>query len=132
MKLAGRTIFIFEDDPTHLSMLNTILSREGATVHYNRWDMATIQSMRDLMKLDLIIIDINLPDGMNGYELLRLVRQQPGLGIVPAVAITGIDPEEGIPQAKAAGFQGFISKPVHRESLGEQLATIINGGELWG
>lgn len=72
---------------------------------------------------DILISDIGMPE-INGYDLLRQIRtltserKQP----LPAIAVTAYAREEDRQQVLAAGFQGYISKPV---DLGKLMAMIF-------
>jgi len=71
---------------------------------------------------DVILLDINLPD-MNGYDVLKILRQNSATGNIPVIALSAdampIDVERGL----AAGFDDYLTKPVDAEKLFEVLAT---------
>jgi len=71
---------------------------------------------------NLIISDIGMPD-VDGYELMRTLRNTPGLKEVPAIALTGYAREEDRDLALEAGYNAHISKPANMSRL---LALIIN------
>jgi CheY-like chemotaxis protein len=62
----------------------------------------------------LILLDLGLPD-MSGLELAAKLRELPGLERTPLFALSGYPHLRG--QALAAGFDGFLLKPVLREDL---------------
>ena len=62
----------------------------------------------------LILLDLGLPD-MSGLELAQRLRRLPGLSDVPLYALSGSPHLRG--QALAAGFHGFLLKPVLRDEL---------------
>lgn len=76
-------------------------------------------------KYDFIIMDINLQGEYNGLDALRIIRRMPGYRNIPIIAVTAYilagDKEKFI----AAGFNGFISKPVMRDKVIETLEKII-------
>ncbi|MCU7490305.1 MAG: PAS domain S-box protein [Ignavibacteria bacterium] len=76
-------------------------------------------------KYDFIVMDINLQGEYNGLDALRIIRRLPGYRNVPVIAVTAYilagDKEKFI----AAGFNGFISKPVMRDKVMETLEKII-------
>jgi two-component system chemotaxis response regulator CheY len=75
---------------------------------------------------DLILVDINMPK-MDGYSMLRLIRQDVSVQGIPAVTIS----TEGGPQDAAKAFQAganfYLVKPVTPEDLIE-VARLIGGG----
>jgi CheY-like chemotaxis protein len=79
---------------------------------------------------DILVSDIGMPE-INGYDLLSQIRaltserKEP----LPAIAVTAYAREEDRQQAYAAGFQGYVSKPVDLGKLMEiifQLAKVKN------
>ncbi|MCU7497480.1 MAG: PAS domain S-box protein [Ignavibacteria bacterium] len=76
-------------------------------------------------KYDFIIMDINLQGEYNGLDALRIIRRMPGYRNIPVIAVTAYilagDKEKFI----AAGFNGFISKPVMRDKVMDALKKII-------
>jgi len=64
----------------------------------------------------LVLMDIALPK-MNGYKVARLLRQQPGLGGLSLVALTGLAGAAYRSSAYEAGFDFYLVKPVALEEL---------------
>jgi two-component system CheB/CheR fusion protein len=54
---------------------------------------------------------------MDGYALLQAARRMPRHARLPAIAVTGLAREKDIAQARAAGFDGHIGKPMSVERL---------------
>jgi len=79
--------------------------------------LAALQSFHP----DVALIDVGLP-GMDGYELARLARAQPGGGEVRLVAVTGYGQAQDRERALAAGFDRHVTKPVDPLAL-ERLVT---------
>ena len=67
-------------------------------------------------KPSLIISDIGMP-GIDGYAFLKKVRELPGLGDVPAIAISGYASEEDRERAHASGYIALIAKPINIDKL---------------
>lgn len=70
---------------------------------------------------DLILMDIDLP-GMNGYEALEVLRQQPSTRHIPVIAVSAHAMPENVQQGMAAGFAAYITKPVNMLELDETLS----------
>ena len=67
-----------------------------------------------------MLLDVSLPD-MDGCELLTVIRREPGLLEVPAVAVTGLAHLRDKKRCQEAGFAGHMTKPF---DLVELLATV--------
>ena len=65
---------------------------------------------------DLVISDLAMPN-MNGYELAQHVREDPAIAELVLVALTGYGQESNRRQAKEAGFDYYLVKPVSLECL---------------
>jgi PAS domain S-box-containing protein len=72
---------------------------------------------------DLILMDIKMP-GLNGYETLRLIRQQSS-GDAPAVAITAAGMKEDIRELKSSGFDDYLIRPFNKCQLYQKLARFL-------
>jgi len=65
---------------------------------------------------DLILLDIQLP-GMDGYEVARILKSDPGLNGIPIVAVTSYAMAGDRQRCLAAGAAGYIEKPINPESF---------------
>ncbi len=72
------------------------------------------------LRPDLILLDINLP-GMDGFSILRHLREEPLLAAVPCIALSANAMPKEIQRARTAGFADYITKPFDVRAL---LATI--------
>jgi two-component system cell cycle response regulator DivK len=79
---------------------------------------------------DIVFCDINLPR-TNGYEVLKEIRNDPQLKDTLVIAVTAQDADTEIPKARAAGFDGYIGKPLNRMRFPKQLRRILAGEEVW-
>jgi CheY-like chemotaxis protein len=77
---------------------------------------------------DLILCDIGLP-GMDGCELARRLRQEPGLENVLLVAVSGYGQEEDRRRSQEAGFDRHLVKPIGRAVLEELVRDAITARE---
>ncbi len=75
---------------------------------------------------DVVLSDLGLP-GMDGYELARQLRQQPGFGRVLLVALSGYGREEDKRRALEAGFDHHLVKPPDMDVLQDLLAAVAAG-----
>ena len=111
----GLRVVVIEDSVDTLNMLKLWLSAFGCEVFIATESMEGVRVAVDA-KPDLIISDIGMP-GVDGYELMRIVRKTKGLEKVPAIAITGYDQIEDKDLSAAAGYNGHLSKPTDMGAL---------------
>jgi CheY-like chemotaxis protein len=114
--LTGLSVLVVEDNEDSRRLLQTILTRAGATVKVAE-NVATALLIVAVEWPDVVISDIEMP-GEDGYSLIRKIRlQEPPLQRVPAIALTAYTRSEDRVRALAAGFQTHMSKPVEPAEL---------------
>ncbi|MET0553932.1 MAG: ATP-binding protein [Vicinamibacteria bacterium] len=95
-------------------------------------DVRTARSGREAVEMaaafgpQVALLDIGMP-GMNGYEVARHLRAQPGGDRLLLVAVTGWGQEEDKRLAREAGFDHHLRKPVDPDGLGRLLAGLGGG-----
>ncbi|MFK7803632.1 MAG: two-component system response regulator, partial [Anaerolineae bacterium] len=119
--LQNKTIFVVEDDAFNLAIIRTILRRQGASAPFDHWGDNTLSRiLKFSTRLDMILLDLMLPDNISGHDIFESIRTQPSLEGVPVVAVSAADPSVEIPRTKEMGFSGFISKPIKHNLLPKQ------------
>jgi two-component system cell cycle response regulator DivK len=74
--------------------------------------------------LDLVLVDINLPD-MDGYEVTARLRRMPALADVPIVALTANVLRGDRERSMEAGCDGYIQKPLDVDMLPTQVEVFM-------
>ncbi|MBK7865857.1 MAG: response regulator [Ignavibacteriales bacterium] len=110
-----KKILIVEDDPVGANLMKMYLIRNYYVVicHQGEEALAILESE----KFDLIIMDINLPGGMNGVEVTQKLREYEAYKITPVVAVTAYTLPGDEQRFIESGFDGFIVKPFKREEF---------------
>jgi signal transduction histidine kinase/CheY-like chemotaxis protein len=120
----GRDILIVEDNGDARDMLRTVLEIEGHRVTAAE-DGLTGVDLAISTQPEIALVDIGLP-GIDGYEVARRLRQHLGDEVV-LVALTGYGQPEDRRQARAAGFDAHLTKPIDPDALAEVLAVAPRG-----
>jgi len=121
--MTGPRILVVEDNPLNLKLVRDVLEYAG----YEVVDAETGEQGLEVaarMRPDLVLMDLQLP-GMDGTEALRRLRQgvlDPG---VPVAAVTALAMPQDREAAAAAGFDGWIEKPISVRSLPDQVAELL-------
>jgi CheY-like chemotaxis protein len=131
MILTGKRVFIIEDDAGNLAVMQTILTLEGATVVFERWARNTCERLLTTLPIDVILLDLMLPNGINGYEVFDMFRAIPELATIPVVIVTAADPDHEMKVAREKGMNGFISKPIGSATFAQNIASVIAGKQVW-
>jgi CheY-like chemotaxis protein len=120
----GLRVLVIEDEPDTREFLARFLSHHGATVLAAGSALEAIPLFLS-ERPDIVISDIGLPD-VDGYELLRQIRQQTSRGAtVPAIALTAYTRPEDRTRAFAAGFQAHLAKPLNAADLLSRIVEIV-------
>ena len=120
-------IVVVEDDPNALLVTMDLLRLNGAEHCYASKSVdAALAYAEKLPRVDLFLVDINMP-GKSGFEMLEAVRANGRLETAKIIAITAGTFADDVEKARAAGFNGFISKPLRTTIFGSQLQRVLNG-----
>jgi two-component system CheB/CheR fusion protein len=88
---------------------------DGAEVHTAHGGVEAL-ALADKSTFDLVISDISMPE-MDGYELLKSLRQLPQMANVPALALTGFGRLSDVERAHREGFVEHFTKPLDIDKL---------------
>lgn len=79
-------------------------------------------------KPDLILLDVMLPEGMNGFDVLEQLRRDPNLSHIPIIMLTNLDSEEKT--AQSLGVVDYINKAATSLDLIMQKVKSVFSGSL--
>jgi diguanylate cyclase (GGDEF)-like protein len=114
-RLPSGRVLIADDDAGTRSLVQRILEREGFEV-FACADGAAALSVASEGDFNLAIIDVTMP-GMNGFELVRILRAVPRFAQLPIVMLTGLDAESDIVRGFDLGVSDYVVKPFNRGEL---------------
>jgi diguanylate cyclase (GGDEF)-like protein len=115
-------ILVIDDERTNLMVLNQILSPEYTVFTAKSGEEGLSRVSSD--PPDLILLDIILP-GMNGFELLKLLKDSPETSSIPVIIITGLDNDIDEERGLLLGAVDYISKPFKNHIVIARVKTHI-------
>ena len=121
--MAGTRILVVEDNRINMELMLYMLKAWGHRV-------VTAASAAEALALaraeapQLIISDVQMP-GMDGYELARTIKADPQLRHIPLLALTAYAMVGDRERARAAGFDGYFSKPIEPASFMAALQSLL-------
>ena len=125
--LQGLHILLAEDNDINWEIAKEILAMHGAltTRAPNGAECLRILNESEAGKYDLVLMDVQMPV-MNGYEATRRIRRLPRADLrdIPVIAMTANAFAEDIQEAKAAGMNGHLSKPLDIEALIKEVRKV--------
>ena len=117
--VAGRRLLIVDDNRDAADSLALLLGLEGHEVRVAYAGRPAIEVAHEF-KPELAILDLGLPD-LSGYDVARLLRQDPALARIELIALTGWGQEEHRKRALEAGFDHHVTKSVDLDQLARLL-----------
>lgn len=119
--LSKKEVLVVDDTPDNLRLLSAMLTRQNYEVRKALSGARAIASIKAGTP-DLILLDIKMPD-MDGYEVCRLLKQDPDTVEIPIIFISALDDVLDKVRAFAVGGVDYITKPFQEA---EVLARIEN------
>lgn len=109
-----KKIALVEDNPDNRLLVRAILEDLYEIVEYETGNEALTGLQQE--RPDLVLLDISLP-GMDGTEVLRLIRADAGLKSLPVVALTAHAMAGDREKFLSAGFDDYLTKPIVDENV---------------
>src|SRR5260221_7531689 len=103
-------VLIIEDQPEILTMMVFLLTRAGCEVQTAQDGKEGMQLLRQADVVDLILLDVDLPD-ISGFEICRRLKEDPRASRIPVIFVTGRFHEEDRRRGLALGAADYIEKP---------------------
>jgi diguanylate cyclase (GGDEF)-like protein/PAS domain S-box-containing protein len=116
-------ILIIEDNSTNMELMVYLLTAFGYTPLVAVDGISGVQSARQ-NKPDLIICDIHLPK-LDGYGVVAALKKDPDTSQIPVLAVTALAMVGDRERLLAAGFNGYIGKPIEPDTFVAQLEAFL-------
>ena len=130
ISLKGLSVLVVEDNVSNFVLLARMLGYLGIHCEWKTSGYEVVEFADNLPKLDLILMDLRLPYE-DGYSALRKIQKSDRLKNIPVIAITAEADQEQIEKAKAAGFNGFLGKPINLDKFPDQIRQVLAGNSIW-
>ena len=125
LEAGSQTILIVDDSPENLSVLSELLQPDYR-VRAATSGQKALRIAATPPRPDLILLDVMMP-GMDGHQVFRQLRADPGSRDIPVIFVTAMDSTEAQMQGLEAGAVDYITKPIVAPIL---LARVHNQLEL--
>ncbi|GLX69822.1 ATP-binding protein [Paenibacillus glycanilyticus] len=112
----GKKILIVDDDMRNIYATTIALESKQVEVLFAENGLQCLKVVKEHPDVDLVLMDIMLPE-MDGYETMRTIRQMPGFGSLPIIALTAKAMKDDKDKCLEAGASDYMSKPVKLEQL---------------
>ena len=125
--MAGEPILIVDDNAANLKLAKVLLVKEGYEIR-TAGDAEEALKILQEFKPRLILMDLQLP-GMDGLTLTRQLKAEPGSQDILIVALTAYAMKGDDEKARAAGCDGYITKPIDTLAFPRQISGYLKTNE---
>lgn len=122
--MAGEPILIVDDNAANLKLARVLLSGEGYEVR-TAGDAEQALELLESFRPRVILMDLQLP-GMDGLELTRRLKADPTRRDIAVIALTAYAMKGDEEKARAAGCDGYVTKPIDTEELPRLVADHLS------
>ena len=119
-------ILIVEDEPNIVESLSFILGRAGFDVDTVANGVEALDRLRR-QSFSALVLDIMLP-GMNGLDVLKTIRADHALTILPVMVLTAKGQASDRRAAEAIGADIFVTKPFSNAEVVQHVTRLASGG----
>jgi len=130
IKSSYKIVYI-DDNPQDLDLVEQILSKFGNIEIFSSREVLPGIDLTRHQAIDLILMNTSLLSNVD-FEIIKNLKNYPGAGNIPILAISGNAMEEDIKKALDAGFTGYITKPIEVVSFLAEIEKYIklSGAEI--
>ena len=121
-RTSGRRLLVVDDNQDAADSLAMLLKLQGHEVRVAHSGPAALEITKGYSP-DVVFLDLGMP-GMDGYEVARRLRQQPGLEKIVLAALTGWGQQEDRRRTADAGFDHHLVKPPEPKAVESILAEL--------
>jgi len=129
VSLSGKKVLIVDDNKNNLTILTHIMKSAGMRVAGLTRAEEVVPTVKGAFEaddpFDICILDIQMPD-MSGYDVARQIRNpESQIPYTPFLAYSSSTEADAAKKCLAAGFDGFLPKPVHRRKLLDMMERLL-------
>jgi PAS domain S-box-containing protein len=125
---APRTLLYVEDNPANLMLVKQIIEGHPHMRMLSASDGNLGMALARAHLPDVILMDINLP-GISGFQVLKILREDPETARIPVLAISANAMPRDIAKGLGAGFFRYLTKPIKVHEFMEALDRALELAE---
>jgi len=118
-----KKVLVADDKPTGRELVRTVLENSGYEVFEASNGLEAVKQAHQLSP-DLIILDIHMP-GLDGFGVIEQLRREDHFAATPIIALTASAMMGDRERAMAAGFTGYITKPIGLKALRTEVERLL-------
>jgi PAS domain S-box-containing protein len=119
-----RTLLYVEDNAANLKLVEQLIARRSDLRLLSAGDGRLGIEMARASLPDVILMDINLP-GIDGFQALKILREDPATADIPVLAISASAMLGDIRKGLEAGFFRYLTKPIHVSEFMDAIDAVL-------
>jgi two-component system cell cycle response regulator DivK len=123
-RIGARTILLVEDNLHNRRIFQGVLVHAGFAV-VEAEDGGRALELAASARPDLILMDLSIPV-VDGWECTRRLKAEPGTRGIPIIALTAHAMRGDEDRARAAGCDGYLSKPISPKRVVEEVKRVLS------
>ena len=117
-------VLVVDDEPDNLAVVAETLAYMGLVVRSARNGREGLDILQDFIP-DLILLDLSMPQ-MDGWEMCSVLKANPDTRDIPVIALSAHAMSGDRERALAAGFDGYLPKPVEIMTLPDEIQKVLS------
>lgn len=118
-----KRVLVADDKSTGRELVRTVLEKRGYEVFEARDGIEALDAVQRI-RPDLVILDLHMP-GLDGFGVIKELRLDARFTKIPIIALTASAMQGDRQRAMAAGFTGYITKPVSLTTLRSEVERLL-------
>ena len=127
---AQAAVLVVEDNVSNFHLVARMLEALGMHPEWKTSGYEVLEYAEALPRVDLVLMDIRLPYE-SGYEAGAKLLKSAKFRSVPIIAVSAVANRDEMEKARAAGFNGFLGKPLDPDRFPEQIRRALAGEQVW-
>ncbi|MEI7848145.1 MAG: response regulator [Chloroflexota bacterium] len=125
VQLNAKRVLVVDDNPETLESLESALESFAMQVTVAQSAEIGLELLTQVVPqpVELVLMDWDLPGGLNGLEAIKRMRRDPEQRLIPAILL--ISAEEMVPPAEDGELDGYLVKPITRSQLYDALVQVL-------
>lgn len=123
-------VLVVEDNVSNFVLVARMLGYLGIHCEWKTSGFEVLEYADALPRVDLVLMDIRLPYE-SGFGAGQKLRSSERFKSVPIVAVSAESNKDQMEKARAAGFDGFLGKPLDPDRFPDQIRRILGGEKVW-
>src|SRR6266404_9832722 len=128
MNLPATQVLLVEDDPRMPEVLAALLHDDRIILSSAHDATEALAALRK-KSFDLVLLDLGLP-GMNGFDLLRQIKESPELQSIPVIVLTAWNSTNDKLRGFELGATDYLTKPFESAELRARLRSVLRAKRL--